>query len=130
VWNELWVALASDRVIPTVYFMISTIHTLLPNTHTSKSPSCLCIKDRQVPKSLHVYQGKDRVVGWYWGQFVQQRSPSYVTLQYETIRQLSCIPKTVISTAHLTDDEENALQYAAGFVVRCTRRKIAETHHP
>ena len=39
------------------------------------------------------------------------------------------MPGSVILTTSLTNDEENA-RYAAGFVIRCTTRKIAKTCHP
>ena len=32
--------------------------------------------------------------------------------------------------SQLTDDEENGLRYAAGFVIRSVRKKIAKAHHP
>ena len=40
------------------------------------------------------------------------------------------MPGPVILTTSLTNDEENALRYAAGFVIRCTSRKISTTCHP
>ena len=40
------------------------------------------------------------------------------------------MPGSVILTTSLTNDEENALRYTAGFVIRCTSRKISTTCHP
>ena len=34
------------------------------------------------------------------------------------------------NSSQLTDDEENGLRYAAGFVIRSVRKKIAKDHHP
>ena len=34
------------------------------------------------------------------------------------------------NSSQLTDDEENGLRYAAGFVIRSVRKKIAKAHHP
>ena len=40
------------------------------------------------------------------------------------------VTDTIISTENLTDDQENALRYASGFVIRCTQKKIGRTEHP
>ncbi|SMN02584.1 hypothetical protein SPONN_1430 [uncultured Candidatus Thioglobus sp.] len=39
------------------------------------------------------------------------------------------MPGSTIPIESLTNDEENALRYAAGFVVRSTHRKLSKTHH-
>lgn len=40
------------------------------------------------------------------------------------------VPESPIPTTYLNNDEENALRYAAGYVVRCTQRKVNGTRHP
>lgn len=39
------------------------------------------------------------------------------------------VRRNIITLENLSDDEENALRFAAGYVIRCMHKKITKTHH-
>ena len=53
------------------------------------------------------------------------------TKVFERIIKISFpVSQSIISSEDLTDDEENALRYAAGYVIRSTYKKINKACHP